>query len=385
MKYKSFPLSFAYFFVLIQASYAMEEQNNSSQIIRQSIPKKQLISITNRHYVRYLIDNVIIMRNENDCSIINVTEDKEIKKIGINSYFYVAKSQNGKKIALTDHKTIQVYDVQTGALEWEKKEKFSICSFVFNPLDNHSVVLRLYDAMNRNSIFVRRNYVKAGNSDDKNDIITYHGHMNFKLHPKKPVMYIVEATGSICEYNLSLERFGSKIQLDYSPNGFKISHEGIIALGEQSRNFIFIIDFNGDNVTHRSLKSAETERFLTMAFYSKGSILATISKLLSVPAKTIMRYWDLETLKSIYEVYVTDFNIVWNFSFSPHGKEFVLVSDNKSEIYVVPFEIIYKVGTKEKFSYFLFVIKNLIERHNKTVQEDIERLLVDMCLELFRR
>lgn len=383
MKYKQFLLSFAYFCVVIQLFYAMEEKSNSLQMIQQLIPIKQLTSITHRNYIRYLTDDTLMMRNERGCSIINITEDKDVVKIGTGSCFYAVKSQDGKKIALSDHETIQIYDVQTNILEWEKKEKLPICSFVFNPLDNN-IILRLYDATKHNSIFVRRNL--KNNDDKKNDIITCHGHMHFKFHPKKPIMYVVEIVGSIWEYNLLHRTIGQKMALDYSPNGFKISHEGTIALGEQSRNFIFIIDFNVDTIMHRSLKSVENERFLTMSFYPRGSVLATISKLLNISGKNIIRYWDLKTLKFMHESYMTDCNIIWNFSFSPHGKEFLLVFDNKSEIYSVPFvEIIYKEGTKEKFPYLLFVIKKLIEQDNQTIQKDIERLLANICLTLFRR
>jgi hypothetical protein len=102
-----------------------------------------------------------------------------------------------------------------------------------------------------------------------------------------------------------------------------------------------------------------------------------------------IRYWDAITQKIIdTTTFEAQTRIVYEFTFSPDGKEIVIACDDGVRIERVPFfKIMYEANTKEKCSYILGVLKQYAIQHDlsQIIPAEIIKLLVSTYLATCKR
>src|SRR5438445_7098286 len=157
MKYNLFFLIIIYFFILTQASNAMEKQGNKLILFQ------EIAAVKKSTIVKYLTNDQVVIGGEG-CSIINLFTNEE-RKISNFNCSYVAIHPNKKKIAFSHHKTIELYNIETNKSEWVSEEKYPINSFGFSPCGN-TLFLCLAENAEGSHLITKRNYLKNSCGDD---------------------------------------------------------------------------------------------------------------------------------------------------------------------------------------------------------------------------
>jgi WD40 repeat protein len=356
----------------------MENENNRLLLI------KKLTSTKYPLEVQHITNNTAAAINGFGCSIIDIREDREIKKISTEPCLILSIHKNQQKIALSDHKKIEIYNIASGECEWSRNEKDYIIFFDFSPHDD-IIVLHLNNDHYSHNVLAHYNYIQNTCTDK----IISMGYINFKLHQKKQLM-CATAGNKVFIYSLLNSTINPKaITLSHGSNDCQINSNNFFAIMSCYQNMISILNLEDEN-TYQLIKSKKNELFIKMLFYSRGAVLVTISQLLKLKRfNYIMRFWDLKIGQPIYETLLystrqSKSSIIYSFSFSPDGKELIIKSHNGCKLYSVPFEVRYE-GVKEKFPYLLFLLKQYVIHQNPNPNKDVMKLLANVLLETFRR
>jgi WD40 repeat protein len=391
MKRTLFFLICTHFFLIGQLLYAMEIKKDSFPDMQSLIIKR--IKIPYATCIRYLNNNSVVVAYNQSCSIIDIKTGIEIKKISEPNIpcFSFKMDPKKKRIALSDYETINIYDMKTGTLEWSKqKNNYMILNVDFGPYDN-TVCLRLRERNTKCSAIIKYNYLDKFYSDGNIVYINHDGncsgYIDFAHHPKKEILCVVEGCKVLLYDSSNLKLKPKKIELPHGSHSCQISSEDFFAVMNNYQDEISIINLHDQN-TCNYLKTEKNEKFTKILFYF-GSVLVTISQSLGLAEYSpIMRYWDAKTLQLIYAIQLSNSGIIWDIAFSPNGEEVVFGFDKECVRCLVPFEVRYERGTKEKFPYLLLVLNYHIEhlkQHGLLIPVDITRLIAHTCLEAFRR
>src|SRR5437762_1004669 len=113
---------YLYFFIatclcITTISIAMEEElpkEEKSNILA------EITAIKKPRHVQYLTNNRVIIAGKGGCSIIDPTTNKKIKEISNISTHHLATHPNKKLFALTQKKSINIYDIEKKLFTWSK-------------------------------------------------------------------------------------------------------------------------------------------------------------------------------------------------------------------------------------------------------------------------
>lgn len=379
MKYTVFFLSIIYFFSAVQMCSAMGNRNNTLEIIKK-------LPIPCSYAAQYLTNDTIVIAHKGGCGIVDIKSGKQIQKISDLPTVNVAVHSNKKEIVLSGYKVMEIYDLEVNKQKWFKEEEQSLYGIFFGPSEN-DVFFCVDGGLRKPNIIKIFNYVSdsCGGS-----MAVEKGSIGFC--PAKHIMCVVpdQPKNVLSIYNLSnltlqrkvilLDRFS--VPCDNIFNFCRISSDGIIAVSESEQNFIEIIDTNVDDRKSRYIEGEKDEVFLFKYFYPKGSVLLTLSKILSARK---MRFWDVKTRQSIYTSVLTgDYNWCRNCDFSPDREKVIFTFANEYVIARVPFEVKYENITEDKFLYLWFLLKN-IKQQGQEIPEEINLLIANITLKVFER
>ena len=138
MKYNLFFVVMSNFFMVVQSSYAMENKNSTLEVIKKLTAIKpiavdtRLSNLKYFHAIEYVTNNSVVIGHRDGCSILDINNDKEIKKISDVPCYRLAVHPNQKKIAFSADTTIKLYDVETNKQEWSSSEEHYTRSILFN-------------------------------------------------------------------------------------------------------------------------------------------------------------------------------------------------------------------------------------------------------------
>lgn len=386
MKHAIYFLIFAYFFMVISLSHTMEDNSLSKNEVSPII--KVLDCVKNPKKVLYInnAQDKIFVSHENGCSIIDVKENREIQQVSKFSCNCLAADIKTEKIVFSQDKTIAIYNAKTAQYEWRKKIKKTIRSFHFVP--SHNTIFFHLGALDEKYGAIKRyDYVKDKCSG--NFITFQQYYKSFVFHPKEQIIcWVEDRTARI--YNSFDFSIIQNINLPCASSYYQISSKNFLAVANVPRDEIIVIDIHKNSDNWLSIKRRD-ERFLKMLFCSEGSVLVTISRLIKKKQtrngdnnKRFIRFWDLKAEKAISQPLVLCDGIIYDFTFSPDGKEIIFVCDKGCMIYSVPFEVLYESKIQKNFPFLLFVLKNIVPR-NSGMPQDVITFLTHICFEVFRR
>jgi hypothetical protein len=368
-------------------------KNNSSQDMKSLVIKQ--IGIQNLSSIRYLDeDRLVVISSNRFVGIVDIKKDMEIKELCKKYNFFSSRIHLNKKIiAFSNYDEVNIYDTETGISKRPKINNNMVHQLVDFSTGENMIFLHSFESFSGHSEIIKYNYLdncRVGDSIHIN-YINHGTNVDFIHYPKKQILCAVQYS-KLLLYDLSNVTLNPKeIELPQGAYSCQISSEGLVAVMNNDQRTFSIIDLHDQN-RHKYLNTEKNEKCIKMLFYG-GSILVTILELadkFTSLTPPIMRYWDAKTLQLIYAIRLLNSSDIRDINFSPNLKEVAFGFDQECVICSVPFEVRYKYkcGTKEKFPYLLFLLKNCIEQFDQqglSIPVDITRLIAHTCLETFRR
>lgn len=364
MKHHVFAISLFITTPCIAMEITAAEQNNSKK------------------YAQFLDNNHIITGGEHGCNVVDLTTNKEILNISDKKCDILTLHPNKEKVALCNDTTITIYDTKTANAEWSTIAPKTIRSVTFNPLDTTIFFVYLYFP---NHQIITHNYKT---NEKYNDIYMLYDAPYLPIIACNPTKKEICATHpwgiEICSHQSTSRGIRTK----NISNFFKYTPDGShIVVG--NGNEISIIDPNKNHQDRSPLKpplGKYDEFFSNILFYS-NSILAIISTAKSriVPynlTHSIVDYVDIHTNQQIDVSDRLDVSEHYDLSFSPDKTKIMI----NGCIFPVPFNVMYQPDTKEKFPYFLFLLKNYLNQQpDLEIPQEITPLIAVNLLEMFKR
>lgn len=355
---------------------------------------------------QYITNKKIVVGHKKGCDIFNVKTNKKIIQISDLPCHAVAVHPDRTKIVFAgynnQYKTIGLYNRKTGMQEWLKSKKndagnecvifaHSIC---FNQ-SNDTISYYLSDLLH-GYVVRKRNY--AG---ELFDILHDTAATHMALCAEQQALCVVKNDCSCVVYNSSdLSEGPKKIATELFINEEFSDHccmssEGNVAFLRLDGNVTTLVKSIQDGAVIESkgqLNKAENEMFHYVYFYSKDSIVVTISSFFDED-KTVrkreykIRYWDIKTGKVIHTTDLSGlYSGLQDYSFSPNLKNMLLSFKTEWMKIPIPWQVVYQDKTKEFFPYSLFLLKEHIsELKLGNVPLDVIKLLSKALLKAFRR
>jgi hypothetical protein len=348
----------------------------------------QLTAIKKPHEAIYLTNELIAVRSNNGCSIIDREANKEYIKITNKYCQHLTAHPKRPLLAIACNKNLKIFNYETKEKIWSTIHNNHITSSIFNPHD--TIITIRNDTVERINEVTEHNYITkqkrsypllfcpiAYHPTAKTTLSQYDSQINFSPHP-------------ITNKYETLQLNISPVDCQYNPNGSIIAtHDSnqicLIEIPSSPSQYLEILKYlNRINNVYS---------YDTIKFYPRGSVLATLSRndqfRVEIP-KYVLAYWDVEQQEIINEtpVYIKEDILNYHLSaisFTPNGKEIIVTAYRQHIIFPVPFEVIYQKDTRENFSYLLFLLKNLKPDQAIDIPQDITKLLAHILLQAHKR
>ncbi len=337
-------------FLITASCTAME---NAAHITKPNI-LAELTCIKEPYTAFYLTENRVLINGSDQCSVVDPTTNKEIKRIFDNNEWSscISVHPNKTKFAFSAHyppdnkQKITIYDTKTCTVEhtinWDGA---TLESLLFSPLDD-TIATVIFNSVNAKFYNYKTNKTTITDIEEAARRIK-------QTIPNRP------ASHSFCEH---------------SPNG------SFIARGTGSQ--IIITKPNQDTYTIDVPKIYNTSCFNKIAFHPNSKILITLSN-----PEGFLNYWDVSTFQHITTMTPTSARATWpvssSLSFSPNGTKLLLVVHGKCTVLEVPFDVLYQPGAQQKALFVYWLLKNL--NNDPDLPQDVRHLLVHTTLETLKR
>ncbi len=383
----------------------------------------EITCIRNPRYAQYLSNNHVVITGSDGCSIVDPKTNTEIKKLCTLQSEQIVTHPNQTLFALLHYgNTIGIYDTKKDGFIWKKTVEGSLKrspdaydkveQIRFNPHDSTIFVIRAvfasyatsynekyamtpcdYKITNYNYITNQENSFKCGyNVCSARIAINPTQHEICIVHPFGTTLHTTNDK-SLTRTN-STKNYGRsyKNSCEYSPNGSYIvqgdCHSNIYIINSQNTGQYEEFKKNDYNKISR-------EDFKNILFYS-NSILAISSQLIifdqedvlnrkTKECHTLLSYWNIHTKELVHVSPQLDASETYNFSFSPNKTKVIIALKNECVILPVPFKVICKDITEERFLYLLFVIQNIKPQSDIEIPQDIKTLISSTLLRTCKR
>lgn len=399
MKYRFLSISFIYFFLVAQISYAMDVEEGSSGLCKQLVVMKNGMSD-----VKFLSKNTLVITGEG-CSLFDLETkiEKRIKEPDrfnpdVDDYFDLAVRSDGKKFAFSYGKTVELYDAQTHKLEWKKEEEYPISSFEFSS-DNSTIVMCLNKQNYRGHRIVKRDY-SLKNMIYNDYIASQEMYPQIALHPEKQMLCVANMWNDVLLYpSLDFESDPIVIVLSHTNDNCLIGAHDFVAVRDDEGKIISIINPHDNNSVWECKRDKKDEWFRAMAFYPRGSVLAILA-IKDVPEdaetsdhENIIYYWDILAKKLLHTTsFISHYNDYHLISFDEHGEQGLIVLNDDIERFFVPWKVRYETDIEKNILYPLFflnqyICKRVVEcsKRLEIVPNELIPLLKHTLLRIFER
>jgi hypothetical protein len=383
-----------YFFIIASglgmgfSSYSMENSKTYTPII------KEITCIQHPHQNIYLSDNTSLVLHEGSkdseggCSIINVMENKEIKKIcphpNIGFASGIALHPNRTKMAFfyhtqdSEYPKIAIYNLETGKREWSKKYNLgTIVEATFSHLDDlialsggGSTKIHIYNykTLNEPTIFDIKNRYEETGTDT---YLAFHPTNRQELYVGRKNLYQINFTTNQCK------EISRACGLKYAFN----SENQLVAKYNDKSIYIFNPAKEFNKIKINFLMNSPNNYIKEIAFHPNNAVLAISD------SHNCISFWDIATKEIICQTSPLDKRQYLNssyLSFSLNGKNLLWTDYNASYgkciTIPVPFEVIYKDITKEQGIFLYFFLKNYIHK-----REPLPKDILYLIMHLYKR
>ncbi|HLJ30840.1 MAG TPA: WD40 repeat domain-containing protein [Candidatus Babeliales bacterium] len=390
MKYYLYPLILIPCLLIESLFYCMESSIIYTPII------KQITSIEHPRQSICLSDYTALVLHKNGCSIIDITQDKEIKKICPHpnidraseivlhpdktkmAFFYQTKSLQSE---------IAIYNLETGKKEWSKNCGYKeINNAAFSPLDNiiglsnidnTKIHIYNYKTSKEPTVFDIKN--KYDNKEDCHDI-----YMAFQTtNPQE--LYL----GRNCLYllNLPTGQF-NQISRAYGRRYAFNTQAKLVAKYSDKSVYIFNPQKGLDKIKINFLTNIPDNYIKEIVFHPNNAVLVIAD------SKDCVSFWDIATQKMICQTnplpWDTEFYTFSYLSCTPNGKKLILTDYNyhkadygKCISIPIPFKVVYKDITEQQCHFLYFILKEYEYTYN--IPNGVTIFLMELILKIHER
>jgi hypothetical protein len=290
---------------------------------------KYITSIKGDSSVKYADDNTLIVSNAKGCSSINIQADKIIKQFTTTSSHGVMAINTKKQIvALGKYNentyscdTLEIYNIVTGNKTCSFTQKSSsIQSLCFGPKD--TIFIDSCDSIKMSDTIQNYNYVTNTNDGS----IGFSNSLSFAVDLNNSIMCVAERNGEVSVYNTcNLQLPPKTLNLNCAIVGCAINPNGIAAIMHKLNTKISIIDLKQRILSSKTINYPKLERRFGDYLFFLKNLMVVVSTLFDLSdLKEKLDYWDLETLKLVSSVDLTD-GQMWDIS--PTQKEAIIELD----------------------------------------------------------
>jgi WD40 repeat protein len=399
------------FCITANISIAMNLESALLDLLEQKEKKAKILTeitcIKEPYAALYLTENRILINGRNQCSIVDSTTNKEIKRIfdgniwssniavhphktkfALSAYHY---SANNEKQTDRAQQKITIYNAQTYEIESIIGWNYATTSSMrFSPLNDTiavcqssvDVILHNYTTNTTTTINVpeaRHEHLQG--YDDHSPI--------FSFHPTEPLMCLAWKTVYIHDLTTSTRKTVSKAPryhnfCEYNPDG------SFIAMGTSAEvNCIkpdHIPHFTAIPQKYTYFEGARPDEFLGMTMHPNGNIIMILSR--TSKGFYTANYYDMRTSECITKIPVSLKIPCYKtyLSFSPSGKKLLMVAFDQCAELKVPFKVLYKNITKKQLSYLLFLLKNIdLKPDTVEIPHDVIQYMAKTVHEIYKR